>query len=134
MRCEFSSTLLHNVPTGIIHKIPNYPRSQLNISVNTGIVGDTQGNINGYSTFGGSVGTGAGVSVGVSAAVSNAVCNKNLSGTFGNVSGGAGFGPSASADVFWGPSDNGPVIGVAGTVGVGVGGGTSAGPSYTFIH
>jgi hypothetical protein len=67
-------------------------------------------------------------------AVSNAKCNKDLRGVFGGAGGRVGFGPSASGDVFWVPSDDGPVFGVGGTVGVGAGAGMWACPSYTFIH
>lgn len=105
-----------------------------NFNVSTGITGDTQGNINAYTTIGTGPGTGSGVSAGVSVAVSNAKCNNDLGGAFGGAGGGVGLGPSASGDVFWGPSDHGPVFGVGGTVGVGVGGGVWVGPTDTVIN
>jgi hypothetical protein len=105
-----------------------------NGTVSVGLSGDSQGNLNGWATGGGGVtGAGAGVSAGVSLQASNAKCNKDLGGKFGYAGAGGFFGGGASGDTFWGPSDDGPVVGGGFTVGVGLGAGATGGLSDTGI-
>jgi len=95
-------------------------------SVSAGIVGDTQGNINTYTTGGAGAGLGEGLSAGVSVATSNAKNNCDLTGKFGAANLGGFVGGGGSGDVFWGNSNDGPVFGGGLTVGVGLGGGAAA--------
>ena len=81
------------------------------------------------------VGAGAGAHgvLGAQVQTSNAVTAYDTEGPFGNASIGAGLGPYASYDRFWGASDHGEVIGRGFTFGFGAGGGFSAGGSQTYI-
>jgi len=105
-----------------------------NFYVSAGITGDTQGNINTYTTGGAGAALEAGIQAGVTAQVSNAKCNKDLSGPFAYGSAGGGLGEAGSADAFWGNSPDGPVVGLGGTFGVGAGAGANAGISGTTIR
>jgi RHS repeat-associated protein len=106
-----------------------------NFYFSTGFSGDTQGNFGGFYTGGGGLATGVGTQVfgGVTLQGSNAKCNNDLKGPFAYGSVGGGLGPYGSGDAFWGNSPDGPVVGIGGTVGVGLGAGGSAGISGTGI-
>jgi hypothetical protein len=78
-------------------------------------------------------GVGARAAIGVQVQTSNARYVNDLGGPFSNASVGGGLGPYASYDHFWGPSDNGMVVGRGFTFGAGVGGGISTGRSQTYI-
>jgi RHS repeat-associated protein len=106
-----------------------------NFFFSTGFSGDTQGNFSGFYTGGGGVASGAGTQAfaGVTVQGSNAKCNNDLSGPFAYGSAGGGLGAYGSGDAFWGNSPDGPVVGVGGTVGVGLGAGGSAGFSGTGV-
>jgi RHS repeat-associated protein len=106
-----------------------------NGSFSTGFSGDTQGNFGGYYTgnLGPATGLGAQGFAGVTVQGSNAKCNNNLKGPFAYGSVGGGLGPYGSLDAFGGSSDNGPVFGLGGTVGVGLGAGGAGGGSLTRI-
>ena len=90
-----------------------------------GIAIDLEGNVSYISANGFGVGAGGKASVGVSGGYSpDAQTNNDLKGPFSNVSAGAGLGPSVSADVFFGNTNDGrPVTGGGFTVGAGVGSG-----------
>ena len=105
-----------------------------NFFVSAGITGDTQGNINTYTTGGAGAALEAAIQAGVTVQVSNGKCNNDLSGMFGYGSLGGGFGPDGSLDAFWGNSPDGKVIGVGGTFGVGAGAGANGGISGTTIR
>ncbi|WP_175884245.1 RHS repeat-associated core domain-containing protein [Burkholderia sp. BCC0044] len=99
-----------------------------------GVAYDSEGNIGTYYGGGGGVGVGAGVSGGVSAQASNAKTICDLSGPFGNASAGLGAGANVSADGFWGPSDDGLVIGGGATFGPGLGVTSFNGATNTWVN
>lgn len=57
----------------------------------------------------------------------------DLRGPFVNVNAGVGAGPNVSLDQFYGLSPNGPVVGVGGTVGAGVGAGAALAVTLTRV-
>ena len=99
-----------------------------------GIVIDSNGSIGTYST--GQVGTGGGVgtSFGIEVTASNAANIGDLAGPFGFVSGFAGAGTAAGAQIFGGKSPDGSVVGGGITIGAGAGAGTVGGISETIVR
>ena len=103
---------------------------------NHGLAVDGHGNLATFTTYAGGIGAGAQASAGVSFTGSSADTVSGLARWYYNVNGGAGLGPSGSANAFWGDDATNPkkrVYGGGITVSFGIGGGGSGGPSYTFI-
>ena len=99
-----------------------------------GVAIDKYGNVGLYSFIGGGAGLGAYIGGGPSIQVSNADGIANLNGLFVNASGSGGIGPGATADVFVGSSNKGPVSGGGITFGPGAGIGTFGGATFTFVN
>lgn len=97
-----------------------------------GLATDDQGNVGWYYSGGLGAGVGVGLSgsLGVSGAYSNAQNISDLAGPFGNVSATLGAGLGGTADLFFGPSADGGVVG--GGVTAGLAGGASASTSVTW--
>lgn len=105
----------------------------VNINDSFGIAIDNHGNVGGFNAAGAGVGAGAGFSGGLSFTGSNARTICDLGGWFENSSASIGAGLGGSIEGFSGPSDDGPVSGGGFTAGLGIGGGASAGGSYTIV-
>jgi RHS repeat-associated protein len=112
----------------------NLQLGPVNVNLSSGIAFDGSGNVAVCTTVGGGAGVGASASGGLQVQTSNAKTVDDLKGQFYNTSSGAGAGPSASWEVFDGDSKDGLVVGGGFTVGVGVGGGASAGSSLTHVE
>ena len=105
----------------------------LSIPLGYGVAIDTSGNIETYSYAGGGVQLGANVGAGLSIQVSNAQTVYDLTGKFENASAYGGVGLGGSADVFYGISANGPVVGGGVTLGTALGASVSGGVTNTWI-
>jgi RHS repeat-associated protein len=102
----------------------------------TGVAIDGDWNLGTFQTLFGGLGAGGQAATGLYLAGSNAPTIFALRQSYTNINGGGGMGPNGSGQVFWGndPTTNKFVMGGAITLGGGVGGGGSGGPSYTWIR
>ena len=99
-----------------------------------GIVADSSGNAGYYVNGNGGLSTGGGFKFAGSGAVSTAPTINDLNGQGAGVSAVAGLGAAASIDWSKGSTQAGQTYNSYGaSVGVGAGGGVSAGPSYTAV-
>jgi len=111
----------------------NFQWGPVNAQWSQGLAIDDTGNVGWYDTGGGGTGAGGKYSGGVCVFYSNAKTINDLQGPFTYGSGGAGEGYSLELDTFTGPSPNGPVFGIGGTAGIGIGAGAASGISGTTI-
>jgi len=112
----------------------NFQLGPVNFNWSGGFVIDGQGNVGTYTVLGGGIGAGAHASGGVSFSGSDAPNICDLRKGFYNANVGAGLGPDAEANGYYGSSPDGPVIGGGVTLGAGLGGGGSAGGTYTWVN
>ena len=112
----------------------NFQIGPINANWSGGFVIDGQGNVGTYTTLGGGVGAGAHASGGVSFSGSNAPDICHLRKGFANANLGAGLGPDAEANGYYGNTPDGPVFGGGVTLGAGLGGGGSGGGTYTWVN
>jgi RHS repeat-associated protein len=102
-----------------------------------GFAFDGSGNVSWYypARPGFGVGVGGFVSAGVNVNASDAASVSQLSGVFNNYSAGGGWGPSISADGFWGADPNGQrIIGGGLSYGPGAGAGAFVGQTDTSLY
>jgi RHS repeat-associated protein len=101
-----------------------------------GLAADNQGNLGWYWSWGGGAGVGLGLSgsLGIGGAISNAQNISDLAGPFGNASVVLGDGLGGTADVFFGPSPDGGVVGIGGTGGIAGGASASTSVTDTYMH
>ena len=105
-------------------------------TASAGVAIDDRGNVAGFSTFGGGVGSGIGASGGVTLAASDAGTVNGLSGPFADVAVSGGAGGGASVEYFQGAGDSptGTVHGIGVTIGPAGGGGASGTGTWTDIR
>ena len=102
--------------------------------ISIGVALDNSGNFAPYFTGGVGAGVGLTGDAGVQITGSDACTIDSLKGPFANVSAGGGWGPDATGDGFTGTDDQGRNVSGGGlTFGVGAGGGSFAGPTYTWL-
>jgi hypothetical protein len=105
----------------------------LTIPFGGGLAIDTQLNVATYGYLGGGLQVGAEVEAGMSLQVSNAKTIGDLTGPFNYNSAHAGAGYGGSLDLFYGPSEHGPVVGGGVTIGAAAGASISTGVTTTCI-